>query len=128
MGMFDEIQVKVILPGKTEVVDTWFQTKSLQNVMGRYEITDEGLLCQDTWEYEYINDPEHILGGHIIKVEGSHKHTCLDDYHGDIVFYESSAILAPDGSRVYRDYTARFTNGELEKISYKDVEYYSDYI
>ena len=47
MGMFDEIRVEQILPGNTEIINEWYQTKSFDNVMAKYVITAKGELYVD---------------------------------------------------------------------------------
>jgi hypothetical protein len=121
MGMFDNIKVDVVLPDETSVKDTWFQTKSLENIMTYYVITEDGKLCQDIWDYEYIEDSTHFLGGYMNRIEDSYRTECYDDYHGDIRFY-GDALVDDNKRTIYRDYTARFTNGKLEKITYNDID------
>jgi len=61
MGMFDEIEVKVPLPGLERPKTNWFQTKDLECLLDRYSIEDGILLKEGV--------------------------PC--DYHGYIVFYTS---------------------------------------
>jgi hypothetical protein len=120
MGMFDEIRVEHILPGETEITDTWYQTKSLENVMARYVITAKGELYEDRWDYEWVEDSNHFLKGYLNKIEDSYRREYLTNFHGDIIFYTSKPM---NENRIWRDYHARFTNGKLSNIWYEDKQY-----
>ena len=118
MGMFDEIRVEQVLPGNTEITDEWFQTKSLDNVMTKYVITAAGELYEELWNYEWIDDDSYkFFKGYSQKIEGSYRREYLTDYHGDIIFYVGLE------NKVWRDYYARFTDGKLTKMWYKDIQY-----
>jgi hypothetical protein len=121
MGMFDEIRVEHILPGETEITDTWYQTKSLENVMAKYVITAKGELYEDRWDYEWIDDPDHFLKGYLNKIENSYRREYLTDFHGDIIFYRGKPMEGTN--RVWRDYHARFTDGKLSRMWYVDRQY-----
>jgi len=43
----------------------------------------------------------------------------VEDYHGDIVFYGGKPL--DEETKVWRDYTARFTDGVLTRLTYKDT-------
>lgn len=120
MGMFDEIRVEHILPGKTEITDEWYQTKSLENIMSRYVISANGELYEETWDYEWVGDEKNFLGGYLSKIPNSYRREYLTNYHGDIIFYSSKPM---NEDRVWRDYNARFTNGKLQEIWFSDVKY-----
>ena len=117
MGMFDEIRIEQVLPGTSEITDIWYQTKSFDNVMSKYVITAKGELYEEKWEYEWVDDPGYILKGYMKQVEGTYARNYLTDFHGDIIFY--------DGMRggYWRDYYARFTEGKLTKMWYKDTKF-----
>ena len=117
MGMFDEIRVEQLLPGNTEITDEWYQTKSLENALVKYVITAKGELYEERWDYKWITDEGHMLKGHLEKIEGSYHRKYLTDYHGDIIFYTGLE------NKVWRDYYARFTDGKLTKMWYKDTQY-----
>lgn len=121
MGMFDEIRVEHILPGTTEITDTWYQTKSFDCTMTKYVIDANGYLYEEKWDWEWIDDPDHFLKGYINKIDDSYRREYLTDFHGDIRFYGST----PDDkvNRRWRDYHARFTDGKLSKMWYKDSSY-----
>jgi hypothetical protein len=120
MGMFDEIRVEQILPGNTEIINEWYQTKSFDNVMAKYVITAKGELYKEVWEHKWIEDETHFLGGYDYRVPDSYRREYLTDYHGDIIFYTSKPMKE---DRVWRDYTARFTEGKLTRIWYEDKQY-----
>lgn len=121
MGMFDEIRVEQILPGNTEITNIWYQTKSFDNVMTQYVISAKGELYEERWDWEWIEEPEHFLKGYLNKIDGSYRREYLTDYHGDVIFYKSK----PEDiiNRRWRDYYARFTDGKLSKMWYKDSNY-----
>lgn len=121
MGMFDTIKVEQILPGETEIHnDLEYQTKDLKCVMTSYVISAEGELYEEQWKHEWIEDSSAFFGGYIKQIEGSYYREYLTDFHGDIRFY-SSKPLSED--RIWRDYYARFTDGKLTKMWYKDEQY-----
>lgn len=121
MGMFDEIRIEHILPGNIKIINEWYQTKSLENVMTKYVISANGELYEEKWDWEWIEADTHWLGGYMKQIEGSYRREYLTDYHGDVIFYKST----PEDTinRRWRDYYARFTNGKLSKLWYKDSNY-----
>ena len=120
MGMFDMIKVEMKIPGYSTIPDEEFQTKSLDNCMDHYVITNKGELYREVWDHEWIDNPNTPMGGSFNKVEGSYRRVYLTDYHGDIIFYTSKPMSE---DRIWRDYTARFTEGKLTRIWYEDKQY-----
>jgi hypothetical protein len=120
MGMFDTLRVQLKISGFTDVPDCDFQTKSLDSLMEHYVITDKGELYKEIWDYDWSEDPEHFLGGYERKIPESYRREYLTNYHGDIIFYTSKPM---NNDRVWRDYTARFTDGKLSRIWYEDKQY-----
>jgi hypothetical protein len=120
MGMFDWVTVKQRIPGYSEIPDEQFQTKSFDNYMDYYVITSNGELYREEWDYEWIDDEARLLKGYAQKVEGSYRREYLTNFHGDIIFYTSKPM---DENRVWRNYTARFTEGRLSRIWYEDKQY-----
>lgn len=118
MGMFDTLKVEIKIPGFFEVPDIEFQTKSLDNALEKYVITNNGELYREVWDYKWIEDETHFLGGYEYKIPESYRREYLTDFHGDIIFYEGKSV---DG--VWRDYTARFTEGKLSRVWYEDKQY-----
>lgn len=116
MGMFDYIRVEVLLPDQTEVdSEKEYQTKDLESLMEEYTITADGRLLRIRYDYEWREDKDHFLGGGLYQIEGS-KQVIEVPFHGDIRFYGDMK------DNVFRDYTARFTEGQLTRIWYKDTE------
>lgn len=123
MGMFDEIRIEQILPGNSEITDGWYQTKSFGRYMGSFVITAKGELYEERWDWEWVEDPYHFLGGYSQKIEGSFRREYLTDYHGDVIFYSSKLTDNKEDNRTWRDYHARFTEGKLTKMWYVDKQY-----
>ena len=122
MGLYDEIRVEHILPGNTEITDAWYQTKSFYNTMSKYVISANGELYEETWEYEWVDSNDHFFKGYLNKIEGTYKRDYLTDYHGDVKFYTGPKTSESD-ERIWRDYYARFTDGRLSKMWYKDSKF-----
>jgi len=118
MGLFDTLRIQQKIPGFTEIPDCEFQTKSLDNAMENYVISNNGELYREVWDYKWIADDYSEFKGHFHKLEETYRREYLTDFHGDIIFYESKRI---DGN--WRDYTARFTEGRLTRIWYEDKQY-----
>ena len=55
MGMFDDVKYK----GK------YFQTKDLECLMDYYFIDHEGYIVRKVCEYDWVEDPERLLGGYL---------------------------------------------------------------
>jgi hypothetical protein len=120
MGMFDWVKIEAKIPGYTEIPDEEFQTKSFDNCMENYIITDKGVLYKESWDYEWIDDENAFLGGYAEKIEDSYRRVYLTDYHGDVIFYTSKPMTE---DRIWREYTARFTDGKLTRIWFEDKQY-----
>lgn len=119
MGMFDYIRVETKIPGYEEIPrDVEFQTKSFENLMDTYVISIKGELYVEQWSYDFIETHGSLFGGYMRKIDDSYRREYLTDYHGDVIFYTG---LNED--RMWRDYTARFTEGKLTKVWYKDSKY-----
>jgi hypothetical protein len=122
MGMFDYIRVETSLPGFAgDLTTTNFQTKDLDNALDTYVITKNGQLYKEEWEYKWIDDDNMFLKGYWGKIPDSYRRLYLTDYHGDIRFYDSEYI--DKEARVWREYYARFTEGKLTKMWFKDEQY-----
>ena len=119
MGMFDYLKVETKLPGYPEIPDEEFQTKSFDNCMEHYVITNKGELYREVWDYKWIDDNEiPIVKGYLKRIDDTYRREYLTDFHGDIIFYEGKLINGK-----WRDYTARFTEGRLTRIWYEDKQY-----
>ena len=120
MGMFDTLKVEMKIPGYSEVPTDQFQTKDFDCLLHNYVITVNGQLYREEWDYKWIDDENAFLGGYSEKIEESYRRVYLTDYHGDVIFYTSTPMTI---DRIWRDYTARFTNGRVERIWYEDKQY-----
>ena len=120
MGLFDTLKVEMKLPGYGGVPDEEFQTKSFDNAIERYVITGNGQLYREVWDYEWVDEPNSLLGGYANKIKDSYRREYLTDYHGDVIFYTSKPM---NEDRIWRDYTARFTEGRLTRMWYEDKQY-----
>ncbi len=119
MGMYDTLKIEIRVPGFSDIPEAEFQTKSLDNCLDHYVISNKGELYKEVWDYEWVDNNEiPIIKGHLKRIEGSYRREYLTDFHGDIIFYEGRGI---DGK--WRDYTARFTEGKLTRIWYEDKQY-----
>lgn len=121
MGMFDEIRVELILPDNTLATDTWYQTKSFECYLDKYVITANGELYREEWDRQWEDDSDTVLGGRFKRIDTSYRREYLTNFHGDINFYSSTADMQEN--RVWRDYYARFTNGKLQEMWFKDTKY-----
>lgn len=119
MGMFDTITINLILPGNTVITKEPFQTKSFECLMHNYVVTANGQLYRDYWDYEWIDDPTHFLGGYENRIEGSNQHIYLTDFSREVIFHTSR----PTWSNTWRDYHAQFVNGKLSKMWFNDKQY-----
>ncbi len=72
MGMFDLLKVEMKIPGYSTIPDEEFQTKSLDNCMDHYVITNKGQLYKEVWDHEWVENPDAPIGGSFRKVEGSY--------------------------------------------------------
>jgi hypothetical protein len=62
MGLFDKLKCLYPLPDP-EVQDQWFQTKSLNKLMDRYTITQDGRLILHKVRYELVPEEEREYYG-----------------------------------------------------------------
>lgn len=120
MGMFDVIRCEVMLPDASLPENREFQTKSLENIMASYVITQKGELYEERWEYKWIKDSGSFFGGYSRKIEDSYRREYLTDFHGDIIFYDGRPM--DKENNIWRDYYARFTEGKLSRMWYEDVK------
>jgi hypothetical protein len=98
MGMFDEVRCKYPMPVKQDFSDQWFQTKSLDCFLDKYEIREDGTL----WECEYNG------GGDWVQVK------C---FTGEIRFYRfHSELVGQRGNRGWVEFSSYFVRGELKQL------------
>lgn len=96
MGMFDYVRCEMPLPDGFEGKN--MQTKDLGCTMSTVTITKDGRLTgrvREWWWEEY--KPVRDL-----------------DFHGDMTFYDYEGDI--NGSYVWHEYVARFTEGQLVSI------------
>jgi hypothetical protein len=124
MGMFDYVRIETRIPGYEEIPRyVEFQTKSFENLMDTYAITIKGELYVERWSYDFIEASGSLFGGYVRAIDDSYRREYLTDFHGDVIFYEGIVGASVTGDRVWRDYTARFTEGKLTKVWYTDSKY-----
>lgn len=135
MGMFDYIECEYPLPDGFVPPPGWeFQTKDTEAMyMEVYRITKDGRLIHEACDYEIVPEEERPYYGKpefegFLKIAGSQRKVNERDedeqYHGDLEFYGSNItgcgpegyITEDDAPMVRREYTARFTNGNLQEI------------
>lgn len=90
MGMFDNIQVELPLPGLSETAKPNFQTKDLNCYMDQYRIDGDGFLWRQEYEIEDHSDPmAEGIRSLIGKLTRINKRWARDGHTGEIRFYES---------------------------------------
>jgi hypothetical protein len=105
MGMFDYITFEMQIDSNPS--PHTFQTKSFENTMSRYVVTQKGQLYSETWNYKWVDDDNAFLKGYMEKIPESYERTYLTDFHGDVIFYDD----------VQHEYMARFSYGRLDIIT-----------
>jgi hypothetical protein len=121
MGMFDEVVCKYPLPGTTE---TDFQTKSFDNMMFKYTITEDGRLLEETHEYDVVPEEERPYYGKpewetnpIVSIFGSLKR--VNTKEEQIDFHGWMEIHTIDKDNNWLAYEIKFTDGKVVEV--KDV-------
>jgi hypothetical protein len=122
MGMFDDVVVEVPLPDGFDPAGVEFQTKDFDCRLERYTITADGRLVARRVEYEmtpeeempYYGKPEWGDETSLFRLIGCMREVRSWDeevpFHGDLVFYCYER-------GVFREYTARFTEGRLAGVT-----------
>lgn len=126
MGMFDNIDCKYPLPISKELLEiedfniyeVEFQTKSLENLMELYVITEDGELIRKKSNYKWIDDDSYFLKGYMETVDVE---DIKENFHGIIEFYcYESYYKEVDGKTreisISVDYEAKFIDGKLSSI------------
>lgn len=140
MGMFDNIECNYPLPISKELLDVEelnvyeveFQTKSLENLMELYVITEDGELLRRKNRYEWVDDDNAFLKGYMEVVSSA---DVKENFHGILEFYfYESYVRDVNGKKkeitVSGDYEAKFIDGKLTTIELVDqsiedtTEYY----
>ncbi len=104
MGMFDDIQCRVVLPVELpfEHGRLWFQTKSLNCEMGFYKISENGYL------WKRVRSTSQVNAAVIWKIQ--------KDFIGEIRFYTSSVIIDGEHKTGWLEFSTYFIRGELKHI------------
>lgn len=105
MGMFDYITFELQVDNNQ--TPHTFQTKSFENNMSRYVVTQKGELYSENWQYKWVDDDNAFLKGYMERIPESYKRNYLTDFHGDVIFYDD----------VQYEYVARFSYGRLDRIT-----------
>ena len=124
MGMFDTIRIETALPDGRDPTDLVFQTKDTPaQILESYRITEDGRLLERRVDREWLEDENAFFGGVFSEIPGTERWVEIP-LHGDLVFYTNNIrCIGPQGYVTKNDeapllleYTARFTDGELEWI------------
>jgi len=125
MGMFDNIECNYPLPLSKELIEldgfdiyeVELQTKSLDNLMELYVITEEGELFRKKNQYEWVDDDSAFLKGYM-QVESSE--LIKENFHGIIDFGCFHSIIETGEktkeTSISVDYEAKFIDGKLVSI------------
>ena len=97
MGMFDDITVKVPLPGGSTTTN--FQTKSLVQMLDDYEIREDGTLWHEEYDIEDHSDPtkEGIMRLAGIATRVNKRWVQVTDFTGEITFHTLAQGPRRDG-------------------------------
>lgn len=85
MGMFDDVQCNYPLPWP-EKIGHWFQSKSLECNLDKYEITEDGRLLYRRTERQWEEDATSPFGGYLKEL--SHDWLPLTDFTGEVEIYD----------------------------------------
>jgi len=128
MGMYDIITVKDKLPWTDEVWEeglpnacTEFQTKGLNESISNYKIENGRLLLQKFKVHKWADSEpgsEHSFG----RLERSGEYWEDTNYHGKLSFYDYKPNDVPGNNDCWIEFTATFTNGQVDKIEVANFE------
>jgi len=125
MGMFDYIECNYPLPLSKELIEldgfdiyeVELQTKSLDNLMELYVITEEGELFRKNNQYEWVDDDNAFLKGYMRVVSSE---LIKENFHGIIDFGCFHSIIDVGEKTteisISVDYEAKFIDGKLVSI------------
>jgi hypothetical protein len=125
MGMYDNLHIEAPLPDP-EYQERTFQTKSLECSLSDYTITRDGHLVLRQVEWETTPEAERPFygteqweRGGLFQLcgmlrEASSRYVTLDEFHGDIVFYDT--VNAPDDALFAIDFRKRFWTDVLRSL------------
>lgn len=100
--MFDTIRCEMRMPDRQQVLECYFQTKSLWCSMDLFTITAEGRLIYHKRRYFEASDEKALSPVHVADIDL--------DYHGDIEIHGVTL------DSVFLRYAVRFTHGTVEWI------------
>jgi len=129
--MFDNIICNHPLPvtkdildlGVFDVYELELQTKSLENLMEVYTITEDGDLLRKKCTYEWEDNDEMFLKGYLKETSSENIN---ENFHGKIVFYFYEVIHSKDEKNnvkettINLDYEAKFIDGKLSSMELID--------
>ena len=122
MGMYDILTVKDKLPWTDEMWEeglpiecTEFQTKGLDECMSNYKIENGRLLVQKFKAQKWV-DPEPNNEYNFGHFERSGEYWEDTNYHGKLDFYDYVPNDRPGYNDCWIEFTATFTNGQVDKI------------
>lgn len=126
MGMFDTIECNYPLPISKELLDVEeldiyeveLQTKSFNNLMERYIISENGELFLFKNQYKWVDDDSCFLKGYM---EETSSDLVKQNFHGIINFYFYESYVRRKSGNVKEftvsgDYEAKFNDGMLVSI------------
>jgi hypothetical protein len=125
MGMFDNIECNYPLPISKELIEldnfdiyeVELQTKSLDNLMELYVITEDGELFRKKNQYEWVDDDNAFLKGYMEVVSSD---LVKENFHGIIEFGCFHSIIdvgeKTTETSISVDYEAKFIDGKLVSI------------
>lgn len=137
MGMYDTLKIKKQLPLPEEVRDlniNWldieYQTKSFDNCLSEFILTENGELVEILVEREYIEwskeekktAPKYSFFKDVIEKKREEKKL---DYHGVVRFYCYERF--DEENDFFIDYDAFFIYGKLDKIEIAEFKKYKAY-
>lgn len=127
MGMFDDIRCRLPLPVEVGVDhrEHWFQTKSLDCELDRYEISFDGTLWHESYDTEDQSDPNAtgLLALCGIAAKVNRRWVAMPEFIGEIVFYSFASEL--DGSETqlgWVELSAYFVHGKIKHFELLNYE------
>ena len=129
MGMFDNVHCDYPLPAPKELIDLnidvqnlSYQTKSLENLLDLYTITEDGKLIYRNVKREWVDDDDAFLKGYFKEVS----HTLEEvNYHGILEFYTYESIDLGDKELSFSlDFEGKFIDGIMVEVNV--VDFYTE--
>lgn len=118
MGMYDDVVCNYPLPGTNEIE---FQTKSFENMLFKYTITEDGKLLEETYQLDVVPEEERPYYGKpewetnpLLRVCGSLKRVNIKEEQMD--FHGWMEIHTIDRDERFLEYKLKFTDGQLVEV------------